>query len=291
MENFKFENKSYLISLLIVSRKNPEGIKKLINNFNQLADQNLDNYEFIVKIDYDDKESIEATKEFSNKITNVKFIISSQLKGYPSLNEFVRDAAFLARGKYIMPLGDDTEMVTHNWNQVLEERLKETKFYACNFNIINPSGGIVNIKHCPEPEWIGDRSFIGKVGVNYHDFIYMIYPKKIIELWGFVSPHALVDNWIGDLAKRISIPPWNVPVYEFIDNIELNHHNSIERNKTPDGVFEDYLLYINDEIFYDCANKVKEYVEWEKWNHSHKLNIVCDFNNSKLSLKDYFKLP
>ena len=64
MEPFEFENKSYLISFLVLTRKNPEGVKKLINNFNSLANKNLDNYEFIIKVDFDDNESLDLIKEF-----------------------------------------------------------------------------------------------------------------------------------------------------------------------------------------------------------------------------------
>ena len=296
MEPFEFENKSYLISFLVLTRKNPEGVKKLINNFNSLANKNLDNYEFIIKVDFDDNESLDLIKEFSNKVTNVKFIVSSRLKGYPSLNEFERDSAYLARGKYLMIIGDDTEMVTNGWNEVLENKLTEFKFYACNFNFVDLEGNPHNIKTIPEPEWAHDRTFLGEVGVHFHDFIYMAFPKKVVELWGFISPHALADNWIGDIAKRVSYFPWNTPVYEFIDEIEINHHenipNSPTKRTTEDSakVHFTYGCYVNDALFFDCANKIKEYVKWEEWNREHKFNIINDFNNSGQSLQEYFKL-
>jgi hypothetical protein len=297
MEIFEFENKSYLISFLLLTRKNPEGIKKVINNFTSLSDKQLDNFELIIKIDYDDEESINLIKEFSNQNTNLKFLVSSRLKGYPSMNEFSRDIAYLARGKYLMHISDDTEMVTPNWNRILENELKETRFYACNFNFVSSKGESVNIKDAEEPKWAEDRTFLGKVGVNFHDFIYIAYPKKIMELWGFVAPHALVDNFIGDIGKRVSFHPWNTPVYEFIDSIEINHYGgfpedseSFHTSELSEKVHNTYRSYINDALFFDCANKVKEYIEWEKWHKQHKLNIVNDFRNSGLSVKDYFDL-
>lgn len=293
MEHFEFENKSYLLSFILLSRGNPEGIKRLINNFTQLADNELDNYEFVIKIDYDDHQSIDLIKEFENTVTNVKFVVGSRLKGYPSMNEFARDASAVARGKYLMNIGDDTEMVTKGWNKVLQDKLTEFKFYSCNFNFISPNGETLNIKDAENPEWALDRSFLNEVGVNYHDFIYMIYPRKVLELWGFIAPHALVDNFIGDIAKRVTYFPWSTPVYEFIDDIALNHYDDPSSDRSSDTsarVHYTYRYYINDGIFFSCANKIKEYVKWGEWDREHRFNVINDFNNSGQSLKEYFDL-
>lgn len=295
-EIFEFENKSYLVSLLIMTRKNPKNLKKLIDNFTNLADKDLDNYEFIVSVDFDDSETIDLIKEISNEFTNLKFIVSSRLRGYSSMNEFQRDSAYMARGKYLMVMGDDAEMVTPNWNKILQDKLTEFKFYFCNFDWIELDGTVNNIKDLPEPEWAEDRTFLSSVGVNFHDFIYICFPRKIVELWGFISPHALTDNFIGDVAKRVTYFPWETSVYEFIDEVKLNHFDNLPSRPANNSSFNSekvYLTYqhfINDALFFDCANKVKEYVEWEKWHKQHKLNIINDFRNSGLNMKEYFNM-
>ena len=54
------------------------------------------------------------------------------------MNEFQRDSAYMARGKYLMVMGDDAEMVTPNWNKILQtwEICRKTRTWISKTNYV-----------------------------------------------------------------------------------------------------------------------------------------------------------
>lgn len=286
-----FEPKEYLITITIVTRKQVNELRRCINSLIDTSDKSVNNFEIIVKVDYDDYETIDFIREFNNENTNISFVINSRQNGYSSLHEFMCDIFKLAKGKYVMGIGGDCTVLTKNWNSLLIDHLTEFKLYFSNYQQTDENGvvikleDIVNLVSTEGKPWVS-------VGKNYNDFVFYIVPQKLVELWGLISPHALTDNWLGEIAKRISYDPWNEDCYSFIEDIWFNIPVNSSLPSTPerDQVYSTYLHYINDTIFFDCVNKLAEYKQSEKYNYYCKLNIVNDFRNSNKDIVEYFNL-
>ena len=285
-----FEPKEYLITITIVTRKQVSKLKECINSFINTSDTSINNFEIIVKIDFDDYETIDFIKEFNNENKNISFIINSRQNGYSSLHNFQTDMFNLARGKYIIPIGGDILMLTPNWNSLLINYLTEFKFYFTNYQQKDKSGTIIKLKDIPCFVNTKDKPWTS-VGKNYHDFVFPIVPRKLVELWGFISPHALVDNWLGMVAKRASYEPWNGDFYSFIEDILFETPPPTDIvTPTTEKMYSTYQYYMNDAIFYDCVNKIQEYKQSEEYIYYHKLNIINDFRNSGKDIVEYFNL-
>jgi len=288
---YLFEPKEYLITVGIITRKQTNELKKCINSLITNSDKSINNFEIIINVDFDDYETIDFIREFNNENTNISFVINSRQNGYSSLHEFWYDIFKLAKGKYVMGIGGDCTILTKNWNSLLINHLTEFKLYFSNYQQTDENGvvikleDIVNLVSTEGKPWVS-------VGKNYNDFVFYIVPQKLVELWGLISPHALIDNWLGEIAKRVSYHPWNEDCYSFIEDIWFNIPVNLSLPSTPerDQVYSTYLHYINDTIFFDCVNKLAEYKQSEKYNYYCKLNIVNDFRNSNKDIVEYFNL-
>ena len=270
----EYYSKNYLVSIALCTRKNVQSLQKTINSFVDNADSALDNYEFIIKVDFDDNETLDFIKTYSNNNKNVSFIINSNLEGYASLGEFWKDCTNLARGKYIMITPDDSIMQTPSWNKKLESHLKETKIYFVNYDSIDENGNTINVKNLPIPEWAALKKYIGKVGHGYWDFIFPIYPKKLIEIWGFISPHAQIDFWLGDIAKRASTFPWNVDSYYFINDVSMFFELGKPSNYPYTAEVDRFARnYINSKLCFECIYKLCSYRTQEILNNQHQLDL------------------
>lgn len=244
----------YLITVVFNTRKKVQKLRKSLHSFIINADKTLNNYEFIIKVDFDDYETLEYIKEFNNQNLNISFIVNSRKQGYISLKDHVDDMTDLAKGKYIMMACDDILMFTPNWNRVLEKYLNDFKIYFLNYQEIYPDQTVISLENKP----VTGRNYSGtpwvSYGKHYVDFIFPIYPKKLKELWGTICPHTLVDNWLGDIAKIASIEPYNINFYEFIEEITIETEIASEEN-SPEA-FENYLFYLHHPIVDECIRKV-----------------------------------
>jgi hypothetical protein len=284
---YLFEPKECLITIAIVTRKQVDQLKNTINSLINNSDKAINNFEIIVKVDFDDYETMDFIKEFNNEYQNISFIINSRQKGYPSLHEHFNDMFRLAKGKYVTVIGGDCNILTQNWNSILINYLTEFKFYFTNYQQKDEFGNITILKNIPCNITIEDKPWTN-IGVCYLDFVFPIVPRKLIELWETISPHALVDNWLGMVAKRASCEPWNGDFYSFVEDIMFELPFSSKPTSQTDKVYNTYQYYMNDAIFYDCVNKLFEYKKSEDYMYYHKLNIINDWRNSGKSLNEYF---
>ena len=285
---YPYEPKEYLLTISIVTRKQVDKLRNCINSFIEKSDKLVSNFEIIIKVDFDDYETLDFIREFNNEHENISFIINSRKKGYVSLYDFQLDIFKMAKGKYVIPIGGDVLMLTPNWNSLLTNYLTEFKFYFANYQVKDELGNITKLENLPCYVNLEDKPWTS-VGKNYHDFVFPIVPKKLVELWGFISPHALVDNWLGMIAKRASYEPWNGDFYSFIEDIlfETPTPTDVITPET-EKMYNTYQYYMNDAIFYNCVNKIQEYKQSEEYMYYHKLNIINDWRNSGKTLNEYF---
>lgn len=283
-----FEPKEYLITVAIVTRKQVNKLRKCINSFISNSDKSINNFEIIVKVDYDDYETLDFIKEFNNENNNISFIVNSRQNGYSSLHEFFNDMFGMARGKYVTVIGGDILMLTPNWNSLLINHLTEFKLYFSNYQQKDELGNITSLENIPCNINTQDKPWTS-IGKHYLDFVFPIVPKKLKDLWETISPHALVDNWLGMIAKRASYEPWNGDFYSFIEDVLFETPPPTEEitSKTEE-MYNTYQYYMNDIMFFTGVNRLFEYKESENYMYYHKLNIINDWRNSGKTLNEYF---
>ena len=248
----------YLISILIPSIR-PEGLDNLINSILQNADNSLNNFEIIVKIDFEELKLYDLSKY--NTLDNINFIINSKKQGYISLINFWEDMIQLSHSKYCFILTDDTKILTKNWNSFLQKSLTGFKLYL-------PFTQWQNVETNPQ-------------------YCFPIFPKKLLDIWGFLAPHSLVDHWLYEIAHKMSNPnmPWNEPFLEYLAVPKISATNVSDPSKhkednTP-SLFKTALYHSNSATFFHSLNLLKEYLVKEKYDTILKHNIINEYRGTQ----------
>lgn len=258
MELIKRDFRDYLVTIFIPSKRF-EGLNILLDSIFSKADASLNNFEIIVKIDIEDvnKIDINAYKD----LDNINFLVSPKRKGYLSLVDFGEDMVNLSHSKYCFALTDDTCILTDGWNKVLQESLTEFKLYL-------PLTIWENYPASPQ-------------------YCFPIFPKKLIEIWGYLSPHSLIDHWLHELANRISNPnlPWNVPFLSHIPNLEIQaianstEETPPEKAAISEQLYATCLIHTESPEFFHCLNLLKEYLLTQEINKWKNKNIINEYRN------------
>lgn len=256
------EPQQYLVSVIIPSRKRANALNGIINSLLSFSDRTLDNFEIIVKVDFDDKETLNYINQWSNEHKNISFVVNSRLDGWYNLVDFVENLIDCSKGEFVWNLNDDVLMLSQDWNRILEQRLTDFKTYY------------------PQVKWAPD------LNGYLHNFreAFPIYPKKLKELWGYLCPHNNIDNWILEVHRRCALDPWNEDTIEYIDDLYLSHH------QIPDETSQDKLntvdinhklsdYHMNSAELYHCINLLKEYKSYLRWESIHKHNIINEYKN------------
>jgi glycosyltransferase involved in cell wall biosynthesis len=257
--------KQYLVSIILPTRKRVKDLHETLQSILDNANPNNKNFEIILKVDYDDQETINYVNQFTNQNDNINVILASRLEGWFSLVDFIETMIDVSKGKYIWNINDDSRILTPNWNDILENELKEFKIYH------------------PLIEWGPDLN--GYV----HSFreIFPIYPKKLKELWGYICPHNNIDSWLYFISTKIGMPPWNISFITYLDNLSVSHY------QIPDETSQDKIDQIdkihgladkheNSKELYHAINLLEEHIHYLKWKELNKHNIINEFRNQYL---------
>lgn len=196
VERTRKETKPFL-SIILPSRKRVEMLNETLYSIYSLADLNNPNFEVIIKVDFDDHETLDYIKNWSNEYENLHFIINSRKKGFLNLVDFLEDMMDLAKGKYILAANDDMMFKTQNWNTILSKCLTDFKVY---FPYVN----------------------------GYRESFWCI-PKELYTALGHVAPHNQTDTYLNWLGQVLGI-------VEYIDDIELYHRFDYEDETATDKV-------------------------------------------------------
>ena len=257
--------KQYLVSIILPTRKRVKDLHETLNSILDNANLDNKNFEIILKVDYDDQETINYVNQFTNQNDNINVILASRLEGWFSLVDFIETMIDVSKGKYIWNINDDSRILTKGWNDILENELTEFKIYH------------------PLIEWGPDLN--GYI----HSFreIFPIYPKKLKELWGYICPHNNIDSWLYFVGKNIGLHPWNIPFMSYLDNLTISHY------QIPDETSKDKMDQIdrihgladkheNSKELYQAINLLEEYIHYIKWKDLNKHNIINEYRNQYL---------
>jgi glycosyltransferase involved in cell wall biosynthesis len=235
-----------LVSVLIPTRKRINRLKKCLDSFNnKTKDKTI--VELILKIDDDDLETIEFIKTYNSEI-NLKYIISSRENGYGSLHKFYNMMASISIGEFLYIFNDDIYIDTHEWEQIILE-------YSGKFIILAHDTFVYE----DSPKFQETGSNIFTPGLNGNP----ILPRKIFELWGFISENPMVDYWFELIKKHLTeekktVEKW-VDIKCFTDRPD-GHWGSSELDSTfHDGIHCKDWGY-NVDLVKSCVNKIKIFI-------------------------------
>jgi hypothetical protein len=186
----------YDISILVPTRKRLGIFKDTVNSIFELADKSNPNFEVIFKVDFDDHETIDYIKTWTNEWENITFIVNSRKNGYNSLVNHFETMVDVAKGRYMWGFTDDITLITPDWNTLLGNRL------TSDFKIYYPV-------------------------INNHRESLPIYPKKWKEILGYIAPHTGIDVYIQRIMELDGTQEWGKPLnsnyVEYIDEVEVYH--------------------------------------------------------------------
>lgn len=181
-------NEKPFISLILPSRERVNThLKYCLESIYDNCDQNIDNFEVLVKIDFDDEETLRQINKFS-KYKNLYFLVGDRGGiGWRNMNVYVDTLIKHSNGKYVFVLNDDLVMLTEKWNSVLEKVVttEEKIYYAKN---------------------------------NGYPESFFIISKNIVEMLNVISPHCQSDTHLHKLFSH-----FGKEVY--LNEIEVQHNS------------------------------------------------------------------
>jgi len=185
-------NRKYIkphLSIILPTRKRVEMLNDTLYSIFSLANLENINFEIIVKVDFDDLETLQYINNWGNEYENLYFIASSRKGGYLNIIDFTEDMIDLSKGKYILIINDDLIFKTQDWNDIFEEKLNDFKIY---FPYVN----------------------------GYRESFWCI-PRELYDVLGHVAHHNQSDTYLNWLGQVLGI-------LEHLDEVEFYHRFDYE---------------------------------------------------------------
>ena len=227
------------ISVLLPTRGRGELSFKSLKTLWDNADTN-DGIEYLIAIDDDDLESVEYYDKTIVPYTKEQGIdlrvwVVKRL-GYKKLNEYLNFLGNKSNGHYMMFWNDDAIMETEAWDKEIDQ-------YRDKFRILR----------------MPDQS--------QHPYsLFPIFPRKWMSLLGTISPQAMSDAWISQIAYLCNIMV-TIPVTVIHDRFDLTGNNNDEtyRNRPQTDVDREDPMDLNSKQmvlkrYTDCA-KIMWYLD------------------------------
>ena len=223
---YKFE-----ISIVLPTRKRVEKLNETLYSILSLANPDEVNFEIIVKVDFDDVDTIDYIKNWENTFENVTFIINSRRGGWLNMVDYVENMIDIAKGDWILNINDDMVITTPHWNTKLTNHLKEFKIYF--------------------PDTNGYRQS------------FPVYPKKLKEILGHISYTNQIDTYLYNLSQQTDMEVYIDDVYfehelEFRDEIHSDKAQVVNQN------FHTRNYHSLSPEFKTDVKKIKEYLNQTK---------------------------
>ena len=227
------------ISVLLPTRGRGELSFKSLKTLWDNAETN-DGIEYLIAVDDDDLESVEYYDKTIVPYTKQQGIDlrvwSVKRLGYKKLNEYLNFLGNKSNGHYIMFWNDDAIMKTESWDKEIDQ-------YRDKFRVLR----------------MPDQS--------QHPYsLFPIVPRKWMSLLGTISPQAMSDAWISQIAYLCNIMV-NIPVSVIHDRFDLTGNNNDEtyRNRPQTDVDREDPLDLNSKQmvlkrYTDCA-KIMWYLD------------------------------
>lgn len=245
----KNDQNTKLISVLIPTRKRLSRLQRCIKSFEENT-KNYSKIELIFKIDVDDNETFNFLINYNHKI-DTKYIFSDRLNGYGNLHDFYNEMAKISSGYFLYIFNDDIYMKTFGWEEIIEKYKNKFCILAHNTYLLDNSPAVINQTN---------RNKIFTENFNGNP----IFPKKIFELWGFISLNPMVDFWISTVVKILKQKNFNIE--EWIEiKCECDRPDGTYGSAELDSTFlegRQYLTWdLNTKQINNCVNKVINHLD------------------------------
>jgi len=216
------------ISIILPSRKRLEGLNDTLFSILETADPENLNFEVIVKVDFDDLDTIDYIKNWDNEFENITFIVNSRRQGWLNMTDYVENMIDTSKGKWILNVNDDVIFKTQNWNTILSNQLNGFKIYF--------------------PKTDGyPQSF-------------PIYPKKLKEILGHISLTNQIDTYLYRLSMETGIETYIDDVYIEHD-LDLRDETHADKAEVVDRNFMTRDYHTQSPEFKADIKKVNEYLK------------------------------
>lgn len=173
--------KGPLVSVLLPTRDRIKGLCTALDSLHSLA--KVKEVEYILKIDDDDKETLEVYNNLKSVIP-IKALISSQGNGYKDYHLWINEMCKMAKGDWLYMFNDDATMTCNNWDVYL---------YAMDF--------------VPEATWHGCPDvcmLITPTKERPESYEMAFLRKNVVDILGHYSLNPHCDNWMATVMCFIS---------------------------------------------------------------------------------------
>lgn len=235
------------VSIIVPTRSRLQRLTNMLHSVYDKAKE-PDKVEVVLVYDNDDTETYDFLQSILEEIPNSKALNRDRS---PNLNnDYLNYAAKHTQGKYIWGLGNDNEIVTENWDEVLINK--------CEAFLLNKRGRILygyvaDDIHDDAPFWTGGGCCFPIVSRESYEALGWFFPPEITKWgadhWLWIIYKSLKENRILDLRKDLKV-------------LHYCHHNGrcerdelnreMERgsynNWLSDIAITDYAKKLNDRI-------------------------------------------
>lgn len=256
-----------LVSIIIPTKDKIKYLKRCVNSI--LKKTTYDNYEILIV----DTGSIEKeTKKYYGslkKYTKIKYVNWEGIFNYSSVNNF---AVSKAKGKYVLLLNNDTEVITPDWIESMLEHSQRSEIGAVGAKLLYPNN---TIQHAGVI--IGIGGVANHASLNLPDSSYQTFPvsnsKDMIRNFSAVTAACLLVSKakylsVGKLDEKYRIAfndiDFCLKLVEkgylniFTPFAKLYHHESVSVGKPQNG--NRNIEEFHKEV-HMMENKWKKYIE------------------------------
>lgn len=186
-----------LVSVLLPTRRGRDHLCRTIDSIWSLA-LNKASVEFILKVDDDDKETIQIAKELENfPGLSLRSLISPRGKGYSEIYLALNEMSTMARGDWLLVFNDDARLLTQGWDYMLEWTIIQNPWFGCwDVCLLN-----------------------AKTKDIYQAKQFPLLRKKTCDILGHFSPSPRWDTWINGVMDFIRADIVDVLCFE-VDHLE-----------------------------------------------------------------------
>ena len=273
--------KEPLVSIIIPTRDYVDTLRACVDSiYNKTI---YKNFEIIVaNNDSKEKQTLEFFKEYQKKYDNFKVVDCIMEFNYSRINN---EAIKKSKGKYIVLLNNDTEVITPNWLNIMVGYAMQKHIGTVGVKLLYPdtsvqhAGVIAGLGGVASHAYIGssrdDLGMYGRLRVPY-DYsantaaCIMVDKKKFDQVGGLEEELKVAYNDIDFNFKLLKKGYYNV----FLPQVELFHFES--KSRGLDTTSEKYKRFLIE----------SDYM-YKKWNKEIKEDR---FYNPNFSKKGWFML-
>lgn len=186
------------ISVLLPTRSRPGALEHCLTGLINRA-KNPASVEVLLAFDNDDNDHISYFEDVIApwlKTTGVSYAaFRFERLGYVRLNEYLNELARHSRGNWLFFWNDDADMITVNWDQVINSYTGQFRLLRATTNHEHPYA------------------------------IFPIVPQQWVQITGHLSPHQINDAWVSQIGFMLDIVE-TIPVHIHHNRFDLTGQNN-----------------------------------------------------------------